>query len=268
MYRVKNAMKIALVVIFFPFLPFLLLIVGVSAKNRIVALEGALYAALFIFALGFPSGATLSVILGITSLAASGARAFWRRDLWLDGPGRERRVEPVVADRASTLSNPTPSIETALRPGLRSASDLSGSLAWVTSYAQRNKHRLPADSYVTVLECCHTLDAVIDAECERPSGDARLEYELEAIVKDYLPTVLKNYLAIPADMVDKALPAGRTPDEELHEQLSLLQSQAEDLRSNRSGSTSARMSSTGNFLREKFGHKQYEFDFGIEKPRS
>ena len=76
--------------------------------------------------------------------------------------------------------------------------------------------------------------------------------------------VLKGYLAIPADMVDARQPNGRTPNEELAEQLNLLQSQADALHAARHGASSARLTSSGNFLRERFGHHQKQFDFGVE----
>ncbi|WP_460455242.1 hypothetical protein, partial [Arthrobacter monumenti] len=138
-------------------------------------------------------------------------------------------------------------------------------LAWVTSRAKQNKHRLPADAYVAILETSQTLDAVIDAERRQPSADARFEYELEAIVGEYLPAVLQGYLAIPPSMVENQQPNGKTPDEELAEQLQLLSGQAEALHSNRHSQTSAELSNTGNFLRERFGHHQRDgFDFGIK----
>lgn len=101
-------------------------------------------------------------------------------------------------------------------------------------------------------------------ERERPSGDAAFEYELDAMAADYLPTVLKNYLAIPELLVDERQPNGRTPAEEFNEQLQLLNSQAEALHKHRHGNSSAKLTSTGNFLRERFSHRaEKKFDFGI-----
>lgn len=143
--------------------------------------------------------------------------------------------------------------------------DLASSLGWVTSHAKQNKHRLPSADYVTVLETCHTLDAVIDAQRAHPVGDARFEYELDAIIRQYLPTVLQSYLAVPASMVDTPQPNGRTPGQELTEQLGLLSGQADALHSSRHRQTSSDLTSNGNFLREKFGHQQPGgFDFGID----
>ncbi len=144
-------------------------------------------------------------------------------------------------------------------------SDLSPDLVWIASHAKQNKHRLPSGAYVTILETSQTLDAVIDAEIRQPSKDARFEYELSAIIREYLPAVLRGYLAIPPAMVENRQPNGKTANEEFDEQLQLLSRQADTLHSSRHRQTSAELTSTGNFLRERFGHHQKgEFDFGIE----
>lgn len=143
--------------------------------------------------------------------------------------------------------------------------DLASALAWVTSHAKQNKHRLPSADYVTILETRHTLDAVIDAERAQPIHDARFEYELTAMVREYLPTVLQSYLAVPPSMVDNPQPNGRTPSQELTEQLGLLSGQADALHASQHRQMSADLTSNGNFLREKIGHQQAgSFDFGID----
>lgn len=253
MYRVKNAFKIALVVIFFPFLAFLMLGVGIGSKNRMATLEGAAYALMFI--LGIASWSWLTPVLGLGAMALSGSRAFWRRDLWLDGPTGRRRTNPQNLEPRLAPAQVT-------RPPAEST--LSSAVAWASNHAKANRHRLPADSYGSILTCCSTLHSVIEAENAQPSRDALFEYELEALTERYLPMVLKGYLAIPADMVDTRQPNGRTPNEELAEQLNLLQSQADALHATRHGASSARLTSSGNFLRERFGHHQKQFDFGVE----
>jgi predicted phage gp36 major capsid-like protein len=65
--------------------------------------------------------------------------------------------------------------------------------------------------------------------------------------------------------VNNRQPNGKTPNDELAEQLQLLSRQADALHSSRHSQTSAELTSTGNFLRERFGHHhQGAFDFGIE----
>ncbi|MCQ1957851.1 hypothetical protein NNX39_15255 [Arthrobacter sp. zg-Y826] len=138
-------------------------------------------------------------------------------------------------------------------------------MSWVASLAKQNKNRLPAEAYVSVLETCQTLDAVIDAETRQPMGDPQFEYELTATVREYLPAVIRGYLAIPPSVVDNRQANGRTANEELVEQLQLLSRQADTLHSSRHRQTSIDLANTGNFLRERFGHQQGGgFDFGIK----
>lgn len=260
----QNVIKVAAVCLLFPFLAFLLLIVGIRAKDRKVTLEGAVYAAVFFLMLAVPQDNALSTVvafLGLGSMSASVVRSYMLRDLWLPSRGRQpQHVASVAPQRPPHLAT-QPSRAASFA---QSSDDLSSALAWVTSHAKQNKHRLSAESYVTILETCQALDAVIDAERRQPSADARFEYELEAMVREYLPTVLRGYLAIPPSMVDSRQPNGRTPNEELVEQLDLLSGQAEALHASRHSHTSAKLSSTGNFLRERFGYHQRDgFDFGI-----
>lgn len=143
--------------------------------------------------------------------------------------------------------------------------DLSVSVEWVSSTAKRNKHRLPAEAYIAILETSQELAALISAEQTSPSNDAAFEYELEAMVTQYLPSVLKGYLAIPPSMIEQVQPNGKTPNAELVEQLDLLAGQTGALYSSRYSHTTAGLTTTGNFLRERFGHQRSEaFDFGVE----
>lgn len=263
---IGSIVKVALAVLFFPFIAFLLLLIGIAAKNKKVLFEGAGYAALFIVAFSAPEGSpldTVAPLMGLGSMGISAVRSYMLRDLWLNTKGQKRQHVAIVQPNPLTHSSsqPAPAAAT-LTP---SADNLSSALAWVTSHAKQNKHRLATETYVTLLETCQTLDALIDEESRRPSGDARFEYELDAIVRQYLPAVLQGYLAIPPSLVGDRQPNGRTANEELAEQLQLLSGQADALHSSRHGHTSAELTSTGNFLRERFGHHQRGgFDFGIE----
>ncbi|MBP2216068.1 hypothetical protein [Arthrobacter sp. CAN_C5] len=263
---VGNVIKVALALIFFIFVAFYVLIIGIGAKNKRVLLEGAIYAAVFIVAFSVPGDGPLSTMSGLVGLAVMGVsavRSYGLRDLWLRKRVREQQLGAPVGPHEHV--HPAPQYRPEAVPAPRSWDELSAALAWVSSSAKQNKHRLPPDAYVTVLETCQTLDAVIDAERRQPSGDAGFEYELEAVVREYLPNVLQGYLAIPSGLVENRQPNGKTSNEELVEQLLLLYGQAEALHSNRHSQTSANLTSTGNFLRERFGHHRRDgFDFGIK----
>ncbi|WP_193900730.1 hypothetical protein [Arthrobacter pityocampae] len=239
--------------------------IGVRRKNKKIIVEGAIYLALFLGAVSVPSDSTLfslAAFVGFGVFGVSAIRSYMLRDLWLHRKIRGQLPTSVVPQQAPTQRayQSAPSVaQTA-----SSAADLSPALTWVASHAKQNKHRLPAGAYVTILETCQTLDAVIDAETQHPTTDAQFEYELAAIVREFLPTVLQGYLAIPPNMVSSPQSDGRTADQELIEQLQLLSKQADTLHSSRHSRTSAELTSTGNFLRERFGHhKQRAFDLDI-----
>ena len=245
-FTLGNAVKVGLVVLFLPLLAYLVLVIGAVKKHLRVALEGLVYAGAFSVGLVALDVLGLGGLLALVSMGASGVRAYHLRDLWL--PARRRWWRRMVEFRMPTQAEPPTAL--AEQPD-----DLSAALAWVGAHAQQHRRRLPTQAYVTVLQTCEVLDAVVAAERRDPSGDARLEYELDAIVREYLPAVVRGYLAIPPSMVDVRQPNGRTPDQELAEQLQLLAGQAEALHVARLSRTSAQLTTTGNFLRDKFGHR-------------
>ena len=261
---VGNIFKVAVAVLFFPFMPLLVLMIGVRRSNWKVILEGALYVGIVLAAVAVPADSAFFllsafVILGV--IAVSAMRSYILRDLWLHPRTRGLRggMAPVPfpeqpADGATTAGTASAS----------STQGLSQALAWSASLAKQNKSRLPAGAYVSVLEICQTLDAVIDAEARQPLGDPQFEYELSATVRDYLPSVLRSYVAIPPKMLETRQASGRTPNEELAEQLQLLAGQADTLHASRHRRTSAELTNTGNFLRERFGQRKGGFDFGIK----
>ncbi|MCQ1988214.1 hypothetical protein [Arthrobacter sp. zg-Y844] len=248
---VGNIFKVTVALLFFPFMPLLVLMIGVRRSNWKVILEGGLYVALVLAAVALPGTAaqfilSFFVVLGL--IAVAGMRSYMLRDLWL----HPRTRGPQVMTQSQPGAGTTP------------PEDLSSALAWSAALAKRNRSRLPSEAYASILETCQTLDAVIDAETRQPLGDPQFEYELSATVRDYLPSVLQNYVAIPPKMLETKQASGRTPNEELAEQLQLLAGQAETLHSSRHRRTSAELTNTGNFLRERFGHRQGGFDFGIK----
>ncbi|WIB03365.1 hypothetical protein [Arthrobacter sp. zg-Y919] len=260
---VGNIFKVAVALLFFPFMPLLVLMIGVRRSNWKVILEGGLYVALVLAAAavaGYSALAVLSffVILGV--VAVSAMRSYMLRDLWLHPRGRVPQVMTQPATSGPQVQHPS-------TPGASNPSppeDLPQALAWSAALARQNKNRIPTEAYVSILETCQTLDAVIDAETRQPLGDPQFEYELTAMVRDFLPSVLRNYVAIPPKMLETKQASGRTPNEELVEQLQLLAGQADTLYSGRHRRTSAELTTTGNFLRERFGHRQAGFDFGIK----
>lgn len=260
-----NIVKVGAVVLTLPLLAYLVLVIGAVKKNLRVALEGLIYAAGFSVGIFVLDIIGLGGLLALASMGASGVRAWHLRDLWL--PARRRwwhRFVPAESPAPVQVAA-TPPPEAALEgPEGRVAA-----LGWINSLTKQSRPRLPADAYDTLLQTHQLLDDVIEVERREPSRDARFEYELDAMVREYLPGVLNTYLAIPPNMVDSRQPNGRTPKAELTEQLQLLSGQAEALHASRHSRTTAQLTTRGNFLREKFGHRQPEAtDFGVRKAHS
>jgi hypothetical protein len=245
-----NVVKVAAVLVFLPLLAYLVLVIGAVRKDLRTALEGLLYAGAFsvaVFALDFWGPPAL---LALTAMGASGIRSWHLRDLWLPARRRWWKRHP---DGTSTIVVPARTKPTIAVAG---SEHLPSAVAWVRVQADRNRRRLPGDAHRTVLQICQVLDAVIAAEQREPTADPRFEYELDAMARGYLPAVLRSYLAIAPGRLQERQPDGRTPDEELTEQLRILSVQADALDASRHRRLTADLSTTGNFLREKYGHLQ------------
>lgn len=251
-----NVLKVTAVVVFLPLLAYLVLVIGAVRKNLRATLEGLLYAAAFsvsVFVLDFWGPPAL---LALAAMGASGVRSWHLRDLWLPARRRWWKRDPA---QTSTVLEP---VRAEHPTAVEGSEHLPSAVAWVRLHAEQNRHRLPGDTHRTVLQTCQVLETVIEAEQREPTADPRYEYELDAMARRYLPAVLRNYLAIAPGRVQERQPNGRTPDEELTEQLRILSAQADALYASRHRRLTAELSTTGNFLREKYGHRQPEaFDF-------
>ena len=252
-----NVVKGTAVLVFWPLLAYLVLVIGAVRKDLRTALEGLLYAGAFsmaVFVLDFWGPPAL---LALTAMGASAVRSWHLRDLWL--PARRRWWKP---DRsaASTVVDPARAQRIIAAEG---SEHLPSAVAWVRTHADSNRRRLPGDTHRTILQTCQVLDAVIAAEEREPTADPRFEYELDAMARQYLPSVLRNYLAIAPSRVHERQPNGRTPDEELTEQLRILSGQSDALYASHHRRVAEELSTSGNFLREKYGHLKAP-DFGVQ----
>lgn len=251
-----NVAKVTAVLVLWPLLAYLVLVIGAVRKSLRTAVEGLLYAGAFSVAVFLPDFWGPPALLALTAMGASGVRSWHLRDLWLPARRRWWKRDPAGT---SVVVEPAHAQDTVAVEG---SEHLPSAIAWVRMEADRNRHRLPGDTHRTVLQTCQVLDAVIAAEQREPTADPRFEYELDAMARRYLPAVLRNYLAITPSRVHERQPNGRTPDEELTEQLRILSGQADALSASRHRRLTAEMSTTGNFLRDKYGQRQPEaFDF-------
>lgn len=247
-----NVVKVAGVLVFLPLLAYLVLVIGAVRKDLRTALEGLLYAGAFSTAVFVLDPWGPPALLALTAMGASGVRSWHLRDLWL--PARPRWWKRVPAAAVTVIE----AVRTQRTLPVAGSEHLPSAVAWTRRHADRNRHRLPGDAHRTVLHICQVLDSVIAAEQREPTGDPRFEYELDAVTREYLPAVLRSYLAIAPSRRQERQPDGRTPDEELTEQLRILSGQADALDASRHRRLTADLSTTGNFLRDKYGHRQLD----------
>jgi len=242
-----NVVRVTAVFVFWPLLAYLVLVIGAVRKDLRTALEGLLYAVAFSMAVFVLDSWGPPALLALAAMGASGVRSWHLRDLWL--PARRRWWKRGDTE-TSTVVDPARAPSSIAAEG---SEHLPSAVAWVRTHADVNKRRLPGDTHRTVLQTCQVLDAVIAAEEREPTADPLFEYELDAMARQYLPTVLRNYLAIAPSRVHERQPNGRTADEELIEQLRILASQSDALYASHQSRVASDLSTTGNFLRAKYG---------------
>jgi hypothetical protein len=243
-----NVVRVTAVVAFLPLLAYLVLVIGAVRKDVRTALEGLVYGGAFSMAVFVLDFWGLPALLALTAMGVSGVRSWHLRDLWL--PARRRWWKRDPAEISAVVGR----VRARRTLAVEGSEHLPSAVAWVRTHADRNSRRLPGDTHRTVLQTCQVLDAVIAAEQREPTADPRFEYELDAVARQYLPAVLRSYLAIAPSRVQERQPNGRTPDEELAEQLRILSDQADALYASRHRHLTAELSTTGNFLRDKYAH--------------
>lgn len=254
-----NVAKVTAVLVFLPLLAYLVLVIGAVRKNLRASLEGLLYAGTFSMAVfvlddfwGPPA------LLALAAMGTSGVRAWHLRDLWL--PRRRAWWKPGTAETSTVVERARGQHTVAGDEAV----DLTSAVTRVRAYAERSRRRLPADAHRTVLRICEVLDPVVASEQRQPTADPRFRYELDAMVRRHLPSVLADYLAIAPSRVHERQHDGRTPAEQLAEQLRILSGQADALDASHHRRVSAEQSTTGLFLRDKYGQRQPDtFDFGV-----
>jgi len=124
-------------------------------------------------------------------------------------------------------------------------------LAMVNRFVNQNSGRLPGESVVTARRITDLLREVIDTSEVRPL-DIYAVISIKGIVRDYLPTTLRGFLALDPAQSTAPRPSGRTPVQSLAEQLESLLDAAADLLSATQAQDADALLSQGSFLRTKF----------------
>jgi hypothetical protein len=143
--------------------------------------------------------------------------------------------------------NPAP----APAPDHDSPYELYRALFALNRFINQSSGRLPTEGVVSARRVTDTLREIVDTSDVRPL-DVYAVVSVRASLEDYLPTTLRSYLAVDADLVDRARASGRSPRQSLLEQLDSLQSSAQRVLIAARDQDVDTLLTQGNFLRTKF----------------
>ena len=151
--------------------------------------------------------------------------------------------------------NPAPSTQPTEVPDSPTA--LAAELFRVNRFINASAGQLPTAGVVAARRITDTVDTVLHSTRDRDL-DIHARVSLNGILRDYLPTTLRTFLALDPATRDRPNAAGRTPTDALEEQLEfLLGSATEVLGAVRNDDANA-LIAQGSFLRTKFAHSELD----------
>jgi hypothetical protein len=125
--------------------------------------------------------------------------------------------------------------------------------------------RLPADVMARLAEIRGRVLELLPHAADLPGGAQDL-FVLQRTARDYLPTTLSMYLALPPDYATtRVVRDGKTSLEVLRDQLELLDSQMAEIADAVHKRDSDRLVAQGRFLEERFGHPDSELRLPPER---
>jgi hypothetical protein len=194
----------------------------------------------------------LFVLVGLTALAlvavpltvgffhlAVFGLVIWAAVCLLRGPRRPRSWERVYW---SPPPRPVPSS----RPPRPVPPSRPQRPAW-----QRLGSGLPLDVQVKIEQIRHKIDVLLAQRERFPFGSEEL-YIVRATRDDYLPRTLDAFMAVPPPLRDHAMPSGKTPLQELKEQLALLDTKLDEVAEDLQRRNVDRLLANRRFLEERF----------------
>ena len=110
---------------------------------------------------------------------------------------------------------------------------------------------LPLDVQVKIEQIRHKTDVLLAQRERFPFGSEDL-YIVRATRDDYLPRTLDAFMAVPPPLRDKTMPTGKTPLQELKEQLSLLDTKLDEVAEDLQRRNVDRLLANRRFLEERF----------------
>ena len=134
---------------------------------------------------------------------------------------------------------------------------LAAELFRVNRFVNASAGQLPAEGVVAARRITDTVGAVLHGTRDREL-DIHARVSLNGILRDYLPTTLRSFLALDPALRDQPRAGGSTPTAALSEQLDfLLGSATEVLTAVRNDDANA-LVAQGSFLRTKFAGSELD----------
>jgi len=128
---------------------------------------------------------------------------------------------------------------------------LSGELATIVGRADADGDRLPPGVVPTVRDLDDALRPLLDYLLVRPPNDEELR-SLTAIISEYLPQAIGDYLALPARYAERPGVTGTSPADDLVRQLVLLDEGVSELQDLVYSGDAAELAIQARFLDAKF----------------
>ncbi|MFI5266174.1 MAG: hypothetical protein ACHQ7M_02235 [Chloroflexota bacterium] len=114
------------------------------------------------------------------------------------------------------------------------------------------KPSLPLDIQVKVEQIRRKVEVLLQQRDRFPFGSEDL-YMIRATRDDYLPRTLNAYMAVPPVQRERSMPSGKTPLQELKEQLSLLDTKLDEVAEDLQRQNFDRLLANRRFLEHRFG---------------
>ena len=159
---------------------------------------------------------------------------------------RRAREEP-----APPPEHPSPDVPPPDDDVPRRCRALAANLAGIIAQADRDGGRLPPGAVPRVRDIDDVLRPLLAYIAERSASDEEMRH-LTAIIDDYLPTALGDFVSLPPQYTERPGVTGTTPAQDLVRQLQLLDEGANELQDLVYTGDAAQLAIQARFLDAKF----------------
>lgn len=143
----------------------------------------------------------------------------------------------------------------------RSAQALKGELQPLVDRGDKAAGQMPPAAYSHFRRIVDTLRRILDRSVALQTSPDDL-HVVTATIRDYLPTSLDGYLAVPSGYRDQRTATGRTPGEELTTQLQLLADELGRVEDSLYRGDLQSLAVQSRFLEDKFRRSDLDLDLG------